>query len=473
MKFFLNQSKIALKVFKVDKSFETKTTLSERTAAIGEAFGLGISETRRFQVFTNFEINIEPGEIVLITGDSGSGKSTLLHEIKAQMSGLVEFGGNIEQISVSGVDPEEVLIEGVGDNISEAISILSFAGLNEAFLMLRKFKELSDGQKYRYAIAKMLSKNESKTWIFDEFGAVLDRVTAKVVSYTVQKIARKTGRTLIVATTHEDLVQDLKPDIWVQKKFGDEIFVSHPSKEIEFEQTCSVLKDVKIVECESKELKELEKFHYRGSNAGIIKKCFKAVIGNEIVAGIMFVYPHMALRGRNAALPEFRGKVTSQKLRKINKEIVRISRVIVSPRFRSIGLGAYIVRETLPLAGTKYVEALAVMALYNPFFEHAGLKRVEVDSNKAFEKDIRDLESLGFRRALLASKHYTMEILEKLDPSKLDFVKKFTLKNCVCKKFKKMALIPRIEALDKEAIAEALQNVKSNALYLYWKNPKA
>lgn len=39
-------------------------------------------------------------------------------------------------------------------------------------------------------------------------------------------------------------------------------------------------------------------------------------------------------------------------------------------------MGAELVRETLPLVGVKYVEAIAVMAKYTPFFEKAGMTEV-------------------------------------------------------------------------------------------------
>jgi ABC-type ATPase with predicted acetyltransferase domain len=39
----------------------------------------------------------------------------------------------------------------------------------------------------------------------DEFCATLDRETAKIVAFNVQKQARRMGRAVIVATTHTDL----------------------------------------------------------------------------------------------------------------------------------------------------------------------------------------------------------------------------------------------------------------------------
>jgi ABC-type ATPase with predicted acetyltransferase domain len=60
----------------------------------------------------------------------------------------------------------------------------------------------------------------------------------------------------------------------------------------------------------------------------------------------------------------------------LNKKLASISRVVLHPKYRSIGLGAHLVRETLPLCGRQYVETMAVMAQYNPFFEKAGMKRI-------------------------------------------------------------------------------------------------
>jgi len=41
-----------------------------------------------------------------------------------------------------------------------------------------------------------------------------------------------------------------------------------------------------------------------------------------------------------------------------------------------MGLGQRLARETLPLVGTPYVETIAVMAKYNPFFERGGMRKI-------------------------------------------------------------------------------------------------
>lgn len=48
------------------------------------------------------------------------------------------------------------------------------AGLNDAYLFVRKPSEMSDGQKYRLKIAKLIESG-ADVWVADEFGAVLDQ----------------------------------------------------------------------------------------------------------------------------------------------------------------------------------------------------------------------------------------------------------------------------------------------------------
>ncbi len=59
----------------------------------------------------------------------------------------------------------------------------------------------------------------------------------------------------------------------------------------------------------------------------------------------------------------------------VNRDWALISRVIVHPKYRTRGLGARLVRKTLPLVGRRHVELSAVMAQYNPFTERDGMKR--------------------------------------------------------------------------------------------------
>jgi len=204
-------------LYHVTRSFRTRVARSERVLAMAEAFGLGLEE-KEFHVFQNLPIEIDRGDVVYITGQSGSGKSQLLRELTRQMreEGLVV--ADIDQVKLE----DQALIDQIGANMQEAIELLSRAGINDAYLAIRRPEELSDGQRYRLRLAKLMESN-ADVWVADEFGAVLDRETAKVVSYNAQKLARARGVTLMVATTHTDLVEELAPTITVTKRFQERV----------------------------------------------------------------------------------------------------------------------------------------------------------------------------------------------------------------------------------------------------------
>ncbi len=70
------------------------------------------------------------------------------------------------------------------------------------------------------------------------------------------------------------------------------------------------------------------------------------------------------------------------RLRFTNDHLRTISRVVVHPQFRGLGLASELVRKLIETCPTRYVEASAVMARVHPFFEAAGMRRVECDDRE-------------------------------------------------------------------------------------------
>lgn len=203
----------------INKRFDTRVERSPRVLEVAEAFGLGLSD-KEFVIFEELELDVPKGSIVYITGQSGSGKSLLLRELELQMGDRGFKVANLDKVELE----DKPLIDQIGSSTTEALKILSIAGLNDAYLYIRKPAELSDGQRYRFKLAKAIESG-ADVWVADEFLAVLDRVAARVISYTLQKAARAQGATLIVATTHTDMVRDLYPDIYIEKRYREKLLI--------------------------------------------------------------------------------------------------------------------------------------------------------------------------------------------------------------------------------------------------------
>ena len=152
------------------------------------------------------EIDVRPGDVLLITGPSGAGKSSVLREL----------GRRLGAVDVAALTlPDGCVVDGLPGPVPGRLALLSACGLGEARLMLRPVAALSDGQRARFRLAFALATRPGEALMLDEFAAVLDRTLAKVVAFNVRKLASRTGTAVLAATTHDDLTADLDPDVHV------------------------------------------------------------------------------------------------------------------------------------------------------------------------------------------------------------------------------------------------------------------
>jgi GNAT superfamily N-acetyltransferase len=253
-------------------------------------------------------------------------------------------------------------------------------------------------------------------WLADEFCSTLDRTTARVVAYNMQKMARRTGSTLVVATTHTDLEEDLNPSIVIRKGWGEEIDVDYrPNVEA---SGCTAVEDVVIREATREDYHRLSYLHYREQRLPVTLRIYAMERGSELIGVIVYGSPPPQTAGRRQAVGY------SPNIEEINRDWAVVSRVIIHPKYRTTGLGARLVRDTLPKIGRRHVELVAVMAQYNPFAEHAGMKLIrKSEPSDEVTEAMGRLQKLGFNIMMMASDSYNSRKLQEMTDNQIDEVR--------------------------------------------------
>jgi len=202
-----------MKKYCVSKSFSRESKITPKVASVCGMFGLTTDRLKENSTVHSCNLEIEPGDIIYITGPSGSGKSVLLRELEKNVPAEEKI--NLDQINLA-CDRTLIDCMPAQTDIITGLRLLSIAGLNDVFAILEKPANLSDGQKYRFRLAMALAAG--KKFIFaDEFCSNLDRITAAVIAYNIRKFAKKAEVTFVLAGSHEDILLDLAPDVLVVK----------------------------------------------------------------------------------------------------------------------------------------------------------------------------------------------------------------------------------------------------------------
>lgn len=190
---------------------------------VAAMFGLGIDAERAVTIVPRTDLRLAPGQVVFVTGSSGSGKSTILRLIHTYVQN--EDSAHIMSLDALPPIPDRPLVDCFpGRPLDTTLRLLSLAGLNDAFVMLRTPSELSDGQRYRLRLAQVMAMVEQdvlpsipRIVLADEFCATLDRTTARVIARNVRKWVSQSRVCFVAATTHDDLLEHLDPDILIEK----------------------------------------------------------------------------------------------------------------------------------------------------------------------------------------------------------------------------------------------------------------
>ncbi|MBD2448482.1 DevA family ABC transporter ATP-binding protein [Nostoc sp. FACHB-152] len=189
------------------------------------------------QILFDINLEINSGEIVIMTGPSGSGKTTLLsligglrsvQEGSLQFLGVELFGSSQNQLVqirrnigyifqahnllgfLTARQNVQMAVE-LNDNVSQSEAIAKAEEMLTAVGLKNRINyypdNLSGGQKQRIAIARALVNNPPLV-LADEPTAALDKQSGRDVVEIMQRLAKEQG-TSILLVTHDNRILDI------------------------------------------------------------------------------------------------------------------------------------------------------------------------------------------------------------------------------------------------------------------------
>ena len=155
-------------------------------------------------VSVDLPIDEKPWRVGLVVGPSGSGKTTLGRKILGDDALHRGF-----EWSHTAPIVDEI---GKGSEFNDVTGALASVGLGTVPSWLRPFGVLSNGEKFRADLARILVERPERV-VVDEFTSVVDRQIAQVGAAAFAKAWRRNERgQAVLLSCHYDIVEWLQPD---------------------------------------------------------------------------------------------------------------------------------------------------------------------------------------------------------------------------------------------------------------------
>jgi GNAT superfamily N-acetyltransferase len=185
-----------------------------------------------FNLDAELPIDDSDWKIGLIVGPSGSGKTSMGRQV---------FGPEALKDLHANWPDDKPIVDAIspGADFDAITGALAAVGLGDVPAWLRPFAVLSNGEKFRAGLARVICEAPERI-VVDEFTSVVDRQIAKFGALAFQKAWRRTPGQCVLLSCHYDIIDWLEPD-WIfdtaTGKYSGRCLWRRPKFDLEIWQT--------------------------------------------------------------------------------------------------------------------------------------------------------------------------------------------------------------------------------------------
>ena len=158
-----------------------------------------------FDLTADLDVDDKDWSLGIIVGPSGSGKTSMGRQ----------FFGDAAFYEPTGWADDKPIIDCIAPagDFNAVTNALAAVGLGDVPTWLRPYTVLSNGQKFRADLARIVSEEPPQV-VIDEFTSVVDRQIAKFGALAFSKAWRRTKGQAVLLSCHYDIIDWVEPD-WV------------------------------------------------------------------------------------------------------------------------------------------------------------------------------------------------------------------------------------------------------------------
>lgn len=159
-----------------------------------------------FDLDADLAIDDDGWQVGVVVGPSGSGKTSIGRVIMGEDALWTGGEWPADAPIIDAIAP------GTG-GFDDVTAALSAVGLGSVPSWLRPYAVLSNGEKFRAELARIIAEAPAAV-VVDEFTSVVDRQIARIGALAFQKAWRRTGGKAVLLSCHYDVLDWLEPD-WI------------------------------------------------------------------------------------------------------------------------------------------------------------------------------------------------------------------------------------------------------------------